>query len=385
VKVLMLSRVLPPHGPGGLAASAWDLACALAAQGAEVELLTTSGGGMAEAPGRLRVRVLDAPPARYSAAWWRETRRAYAEAGRVDAVLGVSAAANALAVRRGASGPALVFQAHGVSAGEIASKLKAGRPRALAGVPRQLGWALFRDRAYRRYDLVAAVGEAVRRDLQRWPTSLLLGATPVRLLPNGVDPRAFAFRADARRALRRALGAPEGVLLAVFAGRLQADKGLAEALEAARRLRTRRPDARLLVLGSGPEHAWLARALQAGLHPHVVWRPAAPRADMAGWLSAADALLLPTRRAEGLPLVVLEALASGLPVITTPAGAADPGLPCARFGPGDLDGMAGALERVPVAGERASRLPPDYTLQASAARYLALFEALLRARGARPR
>lgn len=378
----MLSRVLPPHGPGGLAASAWDLACALGAAGAEVEVMTTAGGAPRDLLERVRVRALDAPPGRYSAAWWRRTREAYAACGPVEAVLGVSSAANALAALPRAGRPVMVFQAHGVSVGEIASKLRARRLCALAGAPRQLAWAVFRDRAYRDYDAVAAVGEAVRRDLQAWPTSALLGGAPVRLLPNGVDPAGFAFRAGARAGLRRRLGVAEDAPLVLFAGRLQADKGLASALEVVRRLRARRSQARLLILGSGPERARLERTRAAGaLAGGLLIQAAVAREEMADWLSAADALLLPTRRAEGLPLVVLEALACGLPVVTTPAGAADADLPCQRFAPFDLDGMAEALARLAVAAERPSRLPPAYTLEASAARYLALFEELARSRG----
>jgi glycosyltransferase involved in cell wall biosynthesis len=378
MRILMLSRVLPPHGPGGLAAAAWDLAGALGAAGAEVDLLTTAGGASQRSPPGVRVRALPAPAARYSGRWWRETCRAFAEGPRYQAVLGVSAAAHAL-VRLPPPRPVLVFQAHGTALGEAASKLRARRLRALAGLPRQLAWAA-RDRAYRRYDAVAAVGEAVRQALARWPTAALVGRTPVRLLPNGVDERAFAFRPSARGRLRERLQLAPDQPLILFAGRWQADKGVAAAVEVLRRVRRQRPDARLAVLGDGPERTGLERA--ARREPALLVHGPVDRADLPDWLSAADALLLPTRRAEGLPLIVLEALACGLPVVTTAAGAMDADLPCLRCAPADVEAMAAALLQVVGDRTRASRLPAAFTLEASATRYLALFEALLRERGA---
>ena len=102
-----------------------------------------------------------------------------------------------------------------------------------------------------------------------------------------------------------------------------------------------------------------------------------PRGEVMSWLSAADALVFPTRREEGLPLVVLEALACGLPVLTTPRGATDPELPCDRFGPGDDELFAAALGGLTPASRRATRLPPAFQLDHSARSYLDLFERLL--------
>lgn len=379
----MLSRALPPHGAGGLAAAAWDLAEGLVQAGAEVEVLTTRGGGAGTAV--LPVRALDAPAGRYSAAWWRETRRAYAgSAPGADVVLGISAAANALVRRRSGGGvrPVFVFQAHGTSWGEVASKLRARRLRACAGIPRQLCWGLLRDRAYRRYDAVTAVGAAVAAQLAAAPTRHLLGATPVRLIPNGVEEAAFAFDAVARQRLRAGIGAPAGAPVLLSAGRLQADKGVMATLEVFRRVEAARPGARLVIAGEGPERARVLAELQRlGLQGRVTLLGSLPRMALAPWFSAADALVLPTRRAEGLPLVVLEALASGLAVVATAAGAADPELPCLRFRPDDLAGMAAAAAQAAPA-DRRSRLPRRFTRRASAEAHLDLFEELLRRRTA---
>ena len=387
----MLTRTLPPDGKGGLAAAGADLAGALARAGAEVRIMTP-GGRWTSPPAGVIVQALDAPADCYSRAWWRESVRAYDRSGRgVDVVLGVSAAANALAAQRQASGstspgamssgPVFVFQAHGTSAGEIASKLGGPRPRAAAGAVRSLYWGLVRDRAYRDYDAVVAVGEAVRRQLNAWPTRRLVGDTPVHLIRNGVDPAAFRFDPQAREHLRARLALPDHAPLALFAGRLQADKGPLEALDAFHLALPRRPGLRLAFVGDGPEHARLERRIAGfGLQASVQVTGHAPREDLAAWFSAADALIFPTRRAEGLPLVVLEALAAGLPVLTTPQGAPDPELTCDRLPAGHVDRFAAALTRLSTDRPRGSRLPEAFHLDHSARRYLDLFERLLSTR-----
>ena len=383
----MLTRTLSPQGRGGLAAAGADLAGALARAGAEVRIVTPRAAS-ASLPDGLTVQALGTPTGRYSRAWWRESVRAYDRIGPggIDVVLGVSAAANALAARPRSSacasaGPVFVFQAHGTSAGEIASKLGAPRLRALAGVGRSLYWGLARDRAYRDYDAVVAVGEAVRRQLTAWPTRVLVGETPVHLIRNGVDPATFRFDLQARQRLRARLDLSDGAPLALFAGRLQADKGPLIALEAVRVALQRRPDLRLVFVGDGPERARLERRIAVlGLQARVDVFGQRPREELAGWFSAADGLVFPTRRAEGLPLVVLEALASGLPVLTTPQGAADPELTCERLPAGDVAAFAAGLARLSTDQPRRSRLPQAFRLDSSATCYLGLFERLLRER-----
>ncbi len=375
----MLTRTLPPHGQGGLAAAAADLACAMARAGAEVHVLTPAPASPPGLDG-VSVEAVDAPPGRYSAAWWKGSLRAFERLGadRFDVVLGVSAAANALASRRRTGGPLFVFQAHGTSAGEFTSKLRTGRPRLVVGAAHNLYWGLARDRAYRDYDAVVAVGEAVRRQLAGWPTRVLVGDTPVHLIRNGVQAGAFRFDPQGRRRLRARLGLAAAAPLVLFAGRLQADKGPLMALEAFAQAQRRRPELALAIVGDGPERERLQRRVaRLGLDAQAHLAGHAPRAELADWFSAADALLFPTRRAEGLPLVVLEALAAGLPVLTTALGAADPELPCMRFAARDVDGFAHALAGLASDQPRSSRLPAAFQLDQSARSYLDLFERLL--------
>lgn len=138
----------------------------------------------------------------------------------------------------------------------------------------------------------------------------------VRVIPYGVEPSRFAPSPalEARaRALRAAWG--EGpVVLAV--GRLVAYKGFDVLLKAAEGL-----DARVVLVGTGPESARL-RAL-AG--PNAVLAGRVSEGDLPAYYRAADVFCLPSvTTAEAFGVVLLEAMASNLPLVTTalPTGVA---------------------------------------------------------------
>jgi UDP-glucose:(heptosyl)LPS alpha-1,3-glucosyltransferase len=141
-----------------------------------------------------------------------------------------------------------------------------------------------------------------------------VGASRVRVVYNGVDLARFhPDRAAAARAAARAeagLTADDHVLL--FAGSGFERKGLDTALEALARL----AGSRLVVIGRGDERRYRELAARLEVDRRVGWLGV--RADLERWYGAADALVLPTRY-EPFGNVHLEALASGLPVVTTTA------------------------------------------------------------------
>lgn len=149
-------------------------------------------------------------------------------------------------------------------------------------------------------------------------------------IENGVDLERFSprRRATLGAALRRELGLGEADLLArgesprepllAFAAREPELKGLETALCALGRLAAR--PWRLVVAGPKSFGRWRRLARELGLDSRIVWRR---ELDAAALWSAADLCLAPTFR-DTSGLVILEALASGTPVITTAhAGAAD--------------------------------------------------------------
>lgn len=145
--------------------------------------------------------------------------------------------------------------------------------------------------------------------------SVGLGQVPVSLVPNGVDTRRFSPAGSAERAaLRARLGFPPDETVALFVGRLERRKGLDLLLTAWAELVRQLTPPRLLIAGPGEASPWIREAQAHGVEESVTFLGA--RIDVADLYRAADLLVFPSR-AEGCPNVVLEAMASGLPVVAT--------------------------------------------------------------------
>jgi UDP-glucose:(heptosyl)LPS alpha-1,3-glucosyltransferase len=163
---------------------------------------------------------------------------------------------------------------------------------------------------------------------------------------NGVDLTRFhpEHRARQRAAARAEAGVAADVWVALFVGSGFERKGLGTAVEGLAALSDRR--SRLLVVGKGDARPYRRLAERLALGERVTWLGARP--DIERWYAAADALVLPTRY-EPFGNVHLEALASGLPVVTTTAagGAEAVGAECgAVVPPGDARAVTAALERL---------------------------------------
>jgi glycosyltransferase involved in cell wall biosynthesis len=106
---------------------------------------------------------------------------------------------------------------------------------------------------------------------------------------------------------------------AVMVGRLHEIKDHATALRTWRRVTAQRPEARLLIVGAGPERARLEQEIERiGLRSSVVL---CGYADAASYLHGAR-IFLSTSRAEGFSRALLEAMAGGLPAVSTAVGGA---------------------------------------------------------------
>lgn len=170
-------------------------------------------------------------------------------------------------------------------------------------------------RALRRLPAVLAVSGVVR---EAW-VAAGLPAERVEVAHNGVDTAAFtaaAADATARAAVRARLGmAPVAPLLATVTV-LRHGKGVDTLLAAFERLLAARPEARLVVVGDGPEAARL-HALAEPLGDSVHW--AGYQARVEPWLAAADLFVLASRD-DAFPTALLEAAAAGLPAVAAASG-----------------------------------------------------------------
>ena len=159
-------------------------------------------------------------------------------------------------------------------------------------------------------DRVICVSEGVRASFP----SFGVAQRKVRAILNGIRPR--RVRAN-RLALRRELGLSSSSRIALTVGRMTEQKGYDRLVRAAPSIVSGAPDIVLVWVGSGPLEAELRAVVrEADLEARV--RFLGRRRDVPALLAASDLLVLPSRF-EGLPLVVLEAMAAGLPVVGTRA------------------------------------------------------------------
>lgn len=135
---------------------------------------------------------------------------------------------------------------------------------------------------------------------------------------NGVD--LDRFKPVDPGAARRRLGLDSSAPLVLSVGNLLELKGHALLIEAVHQLSGDWPTLRLVIAGEGPERERLLGLIrQHGLAGRVRLLGAVANASLVDWYGAADLFALPSSR-EGLPNVMLEALACGTPVIATAVG-----------------------------------------------------------------
>ena len=139
----------------------------------------------------------------------------------------------------------------------------------------------------------------------------------IEVMHNGIDVPRYSSRltkAEAREILR----IPADGFLVGTVGRVEEQKGQMYLINAVRIVKESIPSLRALVVGSGSCEDSLKKTVSnLGLDRHVFFM--GPRRDVPEILRALDVFALPSLR-EGLPLALLEAMASSLPVIVTPVG-----------------------------------------------------------------
>lgn len=150
--------------------------------------------------------------------------------------------------------------------------------------------------------------------------AVAMGAPPVRVrtVLNGCDLETFhpRNRSDARRKL----GIDAQAEAVVYIGRVDVRKGLRELVAAAASLHPQRPNLSVYLVGEGPDGETVQSAIEAhSAGDYIRMLPACRFDEVAAWMAAADLVTLPSYM-EGCPNAVLEALASGRPVVATNVG-----------------------------------------------------------------
>jgi phosphatidyl-myo-inositol alpha-mannosyltransferase len=131
-----------------------------------------------------------------------------------------------------------------------------------------------------------------------------------RIIPNGVDLERFA-NAEPYENLR------DGTLNILFVGRFEERKGLIHLLKAYHRLRKRKVDARLLVIGAGPKLREYKRFVGLRGIRDVEWLGRVRDDEKVRYFASADIFCAPNTGQESFGIVLLEAMAAGVPIVAS--------------------------------------------------------------------
>lgn len=167
---------------------------------------------------------------------------------------------------------------------------------------------------------------ACSEDLRSRAVAIGADAGRSNVIPYGVDSQRFKPDAGARARGRKMLGVADNVPLVLAIGRLVKKKGFEYLIDAAAALKAQHPGLRVAIAGDGDLDASLRARAQAGGVADAVQFLGVVRHDVVPTLlAAADVAAAPSVRDEagnvdGLPNTVMEIMASGTPLVATPAG-----------------------------------------------------------------
>ena len=237
----------------------------------------------------------------------------------------------------------------------------------------------------RSFAAVVAVSDAVKGELLRAGVA----AKNVYLIRNGIDVAPFEGAASSFRD-EVGPGHPERMIVGLV-GRLSKEKGVDVFIEAAALVLQEIPEVRFVVVGDGEDRAALEAMIDdLGVRGKV--RLVGTRSDMPQVYASLD-LMVSASRKEGLPMAILEGLASGRALIATPVGAVPEvvrdGVTGVLIAPGDKNLLAATIirllrdaelrSRVGAAGRR--MIAEEFSAGRMTADYLRVYGAAIASRG----
>jgi glycosyltransferase involved in cell wall biosynthesis len=152
---------------------------------------------------------------------------------------------------------------------------------------------------------------------------LRLGAKPskIEVIYNGVDVARFRVIPGKREEMRKKLGIPYGAIVVFTVRRLVYKNGVDTLLDCANIAVKKNRKIMFLVVGKGPDMENVRlQVAQLGIAANFKLAGFVSDADLPSYYNAADMFVLPSKSGEGLPLVAMEAMACGLPVVATNVG-----------------------------------------------------------------
>jgi glycosyltransferase involved in cell wall biosynthesis len=160
---------------------------------------------------------------------------------------------------------------------------------------------------------------AVSRKTMEYVLTLGADKSKTSVIYNGVDQN--FFHPMNKEKSRDRLGLPENKVLILTVRRLVYKNGLDTLIESASLLAQDFPNLLFIIIGNGPDRQFITnRIRQRGVNENVRLAGFVPENLLPLYYNAADYFVIPSSSGEGLPMVLLEAMACGLPVIATTVG-----------------------------------------------------------------
>jgi len=161
---------------------------------------------------------------------------------------------------------------------------------------------------------------SVSDDLKKIACTIAKPKREIQVIYNGCDLNTFFYNEEDRRKIRNELNILGNEKVIIFVGNISRNKGIFELIESFMKLKQIYLDLHLILVGLGPDYKAIQNIISSnGLNRKIHLAGSKPHNEIPHWLSAADIFVLPSYN-EGLPNVVLEAMACGLPVVATTAG-----------------------------------------------------------------
>lgn len=405
MRICILTTATTVHQMGGTEVHAETLAAEAARQGHTVFLVTTAhpDGLETERKNGYTIKYLGGTrhtmSRRESPAWWLASSKQTAKlctAEKIDVVWGENfAGISYAAIPRERRRPVISIVQGLAIRGEIASNFsRVSTPgELLYFLTRYAAQTLFyyipRFRAMvRDSDLLIGVSRETAEALAReFPGS----AARTRVIFNPVDTDLFRPDPTLRDKARLQLGLAPGTMAILMSGVVHKQKGMHHGLAAFSGLAADFPEAKLVIVGDGPERNVLeAAAAGAGLADRVIFCGTRQNREMPYYYNAADIYINPTLRLEGLAIVIAEAMACGLPCLVSKSGGTgstvEDGISGLFVKPGDTEELKSKLtvmlkdenlrHRISVgAREKAKK---DFDLKKNLAAYIAISKELIK-------
>lgn len=382
-KIIIFARSLPFHGLGGMEIVAWDLATTFSRMSQDVTIVTTSLEGRDEVEIIEGVKVVflkETKPGKYTKDWWYASRRYFENNLAIDAgvVFSVSAAGiSILKSKKKYPDIKFVMQAHGTSWGEIKSKWKSFGVKNILSSIKNIFWLAKDMGYYNNFNYIVAVGPRVVNDLTSFPINLTLSDNKVKLISNGIDTSIFSPERTPEYEVLERLGIPKDAKIIISASRLHPQKGFYRCINVFEKILKKNPNSYYLIAGDGTELSNLQKQAELlGVQQNVFFLGRLKRDELAIYLRLSSVFLFLTEHMEGLPLNVLEAVSTGLPVVVSEHLSLFDSSAIHKVSLADDDTIASVtlnlIDQNNLDGT--DSLPAEYSLHESARKYLSLFE-----------